>query len=67
MISEKIITSLTIIHCGVRMHRKSQPSIKNLFTPEFHIPLPLKLPLCGLVVFIDMDIYSEKTGISKHS
>ena len=42
MISEKNITRCTFLHHGACMHQKSQQGIQ-----------PFKLPLCGLVVFID--------------
>ena len=38
-------------------HLKSQQSTQESFAPEFLILLALKLPPCGLVVFINMNTY----------
>ena len=39
------------------MHHESQQSIPKNCAPEFPIPSALKLPLGGLMVFIDITTY----------
>ena len=39
------------------MHHESQQSIPKNCAPEFPIPSALKLPLGGLMVFIDIAMY----------
>ena len=50
MVSEKYITRCTFLYHGAWMHQKSQRDTKKFFSA-------LKLPLRGLVVFIDMNMY----------
>ena len=52
MISEKNITRRTFLHRGACIHQKSQQGIQKIISA-------LKLILCGLVVFIDMNTYTE--------
>ena len=52
MISEKNTKRYMLLHHGACMHQKSQQGIQ-----------PFKLPLCGLVVFIDeRDMYKLTEG-----
>ena len=57
MISEKSITRCAFLHYGACMHHKSQQSIPKNCAPEFPILSALKLPLGGLMVFIDITTY----------
>ena len=50
MISEKRITRFTFLHRGACMHQKSQRVISKIFSA-------LKLPLCGPVIFTNMNTY----------
>ena len=54
MISEKNIIRCTFVHRGACMYQKSQRGIQKILSA-------LKLPLCGLVIFIDrnMNILTE--------
>ena len=65
MISEKNITRCTFLHhFYTSMHQKSQQGIpyKKNCVSEFQFLSNLKLPLCGLVVFIDMNMYLHTEG-----
>ena len=61
MISEKKYHKrCTFLHHGACMHQKSQQGIQRF-----------KLPLCGLVIFTDMNTYmyiliQKEAGVSKH-
>ena len=68
MIFEKGITRYKFLPCGESMYQKSQDIQKNC-APEFSILPALKLPSCGLVVFIDMNtfILTDGRNFERHS
>ena len=61
MISEKSITIFMFLQRMVHsIHIKSQQDMQNNCVREFAILSAFKSPLCGLVVFIDMNRYILK-------
>ena len=62
MISEKSVARYTFLRRGGRMYQKYQQCIQKNCAPEFPILLALKLPSCGLVVFIDLNTYILTKG-----
>ena len=60
MITENVSTFLH--HRGASMHQKSREGTQKKFVWEFPVPSALKISLCGLVVFIDMNMYILREG-----
>ena len=56
MISEKSITGSMFLHCGTRVHQKSQQSIQKISYQNFQFVQPLNYLHVDLV-FIDMNTY----------